>query len=371
MVIIGRENRKTKGIILHIFTSFGRANLSRNYSEIIAELLRNYCWTRDVASITTRRRCSIEYFRFGHESLLLRFIPWPIESERTIEPPTVSRSWIARFSQISTATRPKLTTPIHFRLARSFVSRLSSRSIAILERPLFVRRFETQRETRRVRARVCVCVCARACVWRMNASIPSATGSRTEQDRGMLRLREFGNEKRETRNEERGTRNEKWKTRNEKRERITITKHLFTGYKPDLPYLEAGGIGLGKLPNKPIDCKSNPIDVDDFTYEVIKAPRSGLYALGPLVGDNFVRYILGGAFGILVHTLRTSTTWSCPPIVAFTIHFSSFTFYRSRIRSWSWPRPSKKVILEVKISRNVNHFHLLTHFRVNSVRYLR
>lgn len=83
-------------------------------------------------------------------------------------------------------------------------------------------------------------------------------------------------------------------------------KCLFVGYKPDLSYLKADGVGLGKYPDKPIDGKSNPIEVDDFTYEVTKAPTTGLYALGPLVGDNFVRYILGGAFGILVHILNTS-----------------------------------------------------------------
>ncbi|CAK9794694.1 Oxidative stress-induced growth inhibitor 1 [Anthophora quadrimaculata] len=81
---------------------------------------------------------------------------------------------------------------------------------------------------------------------------------------------------------------------------------ILIGYKPDLFYLEANGVGLGKFPDKPIDGKSNPIEVDNFTYEVIKAPRDGLYALGSLVGDNFVRYILGGAFGILVHILSTS-----------------------------------------------------------------
>lgn len=74
-----------------------------------------------------------------------------------------------------------------------------------------------------------------------------------------------------------------------------------------MSYLKADGIGLGKYFEKPIDGKSNPIEVDDFTYEVTKAPRSGLYALGPLVGDNFVRYILGGAFAILVHILNTSS----------------------------------------------------------------
>lgn len=85
------------------------------------------------------------------------------------------------------------------------------------------------------------------------------------------------------------------------------TVAILIGYKPDLSYLEDGsGVGLGRLADAPIDGKSNPIEVDDFTYEVIKSPVAGLYALGPLVGDNFVRYILGGAFGILAHTLATS-----------------------------------------------------------------
>lgn len=64
-------------------------------------------------------------------------------------------------------------------------------------------------------------------------------------------------------------------------------------------------MGLGKLADKPIDSKSNPIEIDNFTYEVTKAPMKGLYALGPLVGDNFVRFVLGGAFGILTHILCT------------------------------------------------------------------
>ncbi|XP_053980732.1 oxidative stress-induced growth inhibitor 1-like [Hylaeus volcanicus] len=89
--------------------------------------------------------------------------------------------------------------------------------------------------------------------------------------------------------------------------RVSVVAILI-GYKPDLSYLEGNGIGLGRLPDKPIDRKLNPIDVDNFTYEVVKAPRPGLYALGPLVGDNFVRYILGGAFGILAHILNTSSS---------------------------------------------------------------
>lgn len=76
---------------------------------------------------------------------------------------------------------------------------------------------------------------------------------------------------------------------------------ILIGAKPDLSYLENNGVGLGKFRDLPIDSKWNPIEINDFTYEVNRAPRKGLYALGPLVGDNFVRFILGGAFAILVN----------------------------------------------------------------------
>lgn len=56
-------------------------------------------------------------------------------------------------------------------------------------------------------------------------------------------------------------------------------------------------IGLGEDMTKPIDCKTNPIAVDKFTNEVLRAPK-GLYAMGPLVGDNFIRFIPGGALAI-------------------------------------------------------------------------
>lgn len=57
------------------------------------------------------------------------------------------------------------------------------------------------------------------------------------------------------------------------------------------------GLGFGENPKKPIDCKNNPISVDKYTNQVLNAPE-GLYALGPLVGDNFVRFIPGGALAI-------------------------------------------------------------------------
>ncbi|XP_015601511.1 oxidative stress-induced growth inhibitor 2 [Cephus cinctus] len=83
---------------------------------------------------------------------------------------------------------------------------------------------------------------------------------------------------------------------------------ILIGSKPDLSYLENGGLGLGKNPIKPVDSRSNPIEIDNYTYEVTQAPGKNLYAMGPLVGDNFVRFVLGGAFGILTHILHTSNT---------------------------------------------------------------
>lgn len=90
---------------------------------------------------------------------------------------------------------------------------------------------------------------------------------------------------------------------------ICVLNNFILGYKPDLSYLEHNGVGLGKLADKPIDSKSNPIEIDDFTYEVIKATK-GLYVLGPLAGNNFVRFVLGGALGILAHILCTASEGS-------------------------------------------------------------
>lgn len=88
---------------------------------------------------------------------------------------------------------------------------------------------------------------------------------------------------------------------------MSIFEYCFVvGARPDLSYLENNGFGLGKFRDLSIDSKWNPIEINDFTYEVIQAPRNGLYALGPLVGDNFVRFILGGAFAILVHIHSSS-----------------------------------------------------------------
>lgn len=64
------------------------------------------------------------------------------------------------------------------------------------------------------------------------------------------------------------------------------------------PYSE--GLGFGVNCNKPIDGRSNPIAIDKSTHEVLNAPK-GMYALGPLTADNFVRFIPGGAVAIVSH----------------------------------------------------------------------
>ena len=53
---------------------------------------------------------------------------------------------------------------------------------------------------------------------------------------------------------------------------------------------------LGLHPDQPIDTKHNPMDLDPYTFESENFPS--LFALGPLAGDNFVRFVLGGAIGI-------------------------------------------------------------------------
>uniref|UniRef100_A0A3P8ULT5 Oxidative stress induced growth inhibitor family member 2 n=1 Tax=Cynoglossus semilaevis TaxID=244447 RepID=A0A3P8ULT5_CYNSE len=71
---------------------------------------------------------------------------------------------------------------------------------------------------------------------------------------------------------------------------------VLIGTNPDLFFLKGQGQYLGQDPTKPISCKQNPVDIYPYTFECTKEP--GLFAMGPLVGDNFVRFLKGGALGI-------------------------------------------------------------------------
>lgn len=67
------------------------------------------------------------------------------------------------------------------------------------------------------------------------------------------------------------------------------------GSLPNLDFLSDPEC-LQEEPTEEFNIKTNPLDIDLITYEC--RSRKGLYALGPLVGDNFIRFISGGALGI-------------------------------------------------------------------------
>ncbi|XP_072112850.1 oxidative stress-induced growth inhibitor 2 [Mobula birostris] len=71
---------------------------------------------------------------------------------------------------------------------------------------------------------------------------------------------------------------------------------VLIGTYPNLSFLKEHGKYLGIDPSKPISCKKNPIDINPYTFECTK--ESGIFAMGPLIGDNFVRFLKGGALGI-------------------------------------------------------------------------
>lgn len=68
--------------------------------------------------------------------------------------------------------------------------------------------------------------------------------------------------------------------------------------QPSNPY--SNGIGFGIDPKKPVDGRSNPVAIDKSTHELLNGPK-GIYALGPLTADNFVRFIPGGALALVAH----------------------------------------------------------------------
>lgn len=77
---------------------------------------------------------------------------------------------------------------------------------------------------------------------------------------------------------------------------------VLIGSHPNLSYLPNNGMDLAVDCDQPVSSKRNPIDVDPFTYESVH--EKGLYALGPLAGDNFVRFVQGGALAIASSLLK-------------------------------------------------------------------
>ncbi|XP_030275696.1 oxidative stress induced growth inhibitor 1 isoform X2 [Sparus aurata] len=80
---------------------------------------------------------------------------------------------------------------------------------------------------------------------------------------------------------------------------VQVSKALvLIGAHPNLSFLENNGRPLGIYQNETITCRRNPIEVDPFTNSVVAAGGPGMYAMGPLVGENFVRFLKGGALAI-------------------------------------------------------------------------
>jgi hypothetical protein len=72
---------------------------------------------------------------------------------------------------------------------------------------------------------------------------------------------------------------------------------ILIGFSPDLDFLPPQILnGLAVNPDKMLNTKENPILVDICTHEC--ANYKTLYAMGPLIGDNFVRFGTGGALAI-------------------------------------------------------------------------
>ena len=68
------------------------------------------------------------------------------------------------------------------------------------------------------------------------------------------------------------------------------------GYAANLDYLpEEVKLHLLSDLSQPVHNKKNPLDVDLYSFQSEVFPN--LYALGPLTGDNFVRFVLGSGLG--------------------------------------------------------------------------
>lgn len=76
---------------------------------------------------------------------------------------------------------------------------------------------------------------------------------------------------------------------------------VLIGSSPNLDFLEDKGLDLGIIPDEPIS-RNNLIDVDLFSHESVK--HAGIYAMGPLIGDNFVRFLTGNALAIANHIIK-------------------------------------------------------------------
>ncbi|RZB39993.1 Pyr redox 3 domain containing protein [Asbolus verrucosus] len=83
---------------------------------------------------------------------------------------------------------------------------------------------------------------------------------------------------------------------------------VLIGSRPDLSFLPQN-YNLGVKKEVPIDCKTNTLDIDKLTHCV--NGFSNLFAVGPLAGDNFVRFIPGGALAVVSELYRNNNNYVC------------------------------------------------------------
>ncbi|XP_067905921.1 oxidative stress-induced growth inhibitor 1-like isoform X2 [Heterodontus francisci] len=97
---------------------------------------------------------------------------------------------------------------------------------------------------------------------------------------------------------------------------------ILIGSNPNLTFLPNQGRSLAVNTEFPVNSKRNPVDVDSFTYECVQ--ERGLYALGPLVGDNFVRFLQGGALAVTSTLLKDRHGTQHPihrqPLISWQLH---------------------------------------------------
>lgn len=86
---------------------------------------------------------------------------------------------------------------------------------------------------------------------------------------------------------------------------------VLIGSRPNLSFMESSVVSrLAVDDSAHISCRNNPVDVDLFSLESTK--ERGLYAMGPLVADNFVRFAQGGALAITNNLLHTKLSRNHP-----------------------------------------------------------
>lgn len=87
---------------------------------------------------------------------------------------------------------------------------------------------------------------------------------------------------------------------NEETDLVVSSCYVLIGSEANLEFLPRRITSeLGLKAGRPIHPKYNPIEIDPYSFQSDSTPS--LYAMGPLVGDNFVRFVLGGALGITHH----------------------------------------------------------------------